>query len=342
MPLIATAERLRELENLAVRDPEAAARVSELARVDTGSFAPAGEQTESPLRVVVWNLHRGRALDEWIAIPAIREADLLLLCEVDSGMARSGNINVTAELARRLSLHYAYTPEYFEFTRGTRRERNATQGGTNAIGLHGNAILSRWPLRQVRRAPLPIKFDWYPHFERRIGTRVALIATLELPSGPLDVVSTHLEAFASPRDRAAQIAPLFDALPYRRAIIGGDLNTLGVSPNLPNAVRLFAQLVRNKARLVDPVAHEPLFAAASAAGFEWALANTPDPTWRPHALLPSSLCPRLDWALLRGVRVSPGTARVVPALARPARGRTRAMRLSDHDGVAFTAVTAHW
>ncbi len=246
-------------------------------------------------------------------------------------MARSGNLDVSAELAQRLSLHYAYTPEYLELTRGSRAERAATLGGANARGLHGNAILSRWPLRNVRRVALPVVYDWYTHVERRIGTRVALVATLELPSGPLDLVSTHLEAFATPAERAAQLAPLYEALPNGRAILGGDLNTLGVEPNLRNAFRLFGQLLRDHRRLVDPVDHEPLFGDAARAGFAWREANDSAPTWGPHASMPRRLCAKLDWVLLRGVHALPGSGRAAPAMT--------SERLSDHDGVVVTVRT---
>src|SRR5262249_34414330 len=158
---------------------------------------------------------------------AVRQADVLLLSELDDGMARSGNVNVADELARRLGMHYAFAPNYFEFTRGNRRERITTRIAANAVGLHGNAVLSRWPLRQVRRIPLPLKFDWFRHYERRIGTHVALAATIDLEAGPVTVVAAHLECFTTPKKRTDQMHALLSALPSgRSAILGGDFNTV--------------------------------------------------------------------------------------------------------------------
>ena len=333
-PLLSSSRR-REVFELAARSPDDAANIDEMAIVKCGSFAPRAGEASELARVLVWNVERGRAPERWAEIAAVREADVLLLCEVDDGMARSGNLDVAAELAERLRMFYAYTPNYFELTRGTQAERRATRGLANARGFHGNAILSRWPLHDVRRVPLPVEFDWFRHHERRIGTRVALRATVEGPREPITVAVAHLEAFATPAQRARQMRILLKNLDDApRTILGGDFNTLGVRPGWAGAVRLLRERARDQHRLTRSVAlHEPLFAEAERAGFSWEDLNLGDPTWRFNRFLPSSCRMKLDWVFGRAVKVEPGSPAVVSA--RPGRASRASRPLSDHDGLSL-------
>jgi endonuclease/exonuclease/phosphatase family metal-dependent hydrolase len=333
-PLVRSSRR-REVLELAARSPDDAANIDEMAIVKCGSFAPRAGETSELARVLVWNVERGRAPERWAEIAAVREADVLLLCEVDDGMARSGNLDIAAELAERLHMFYAYAPNYFELTRGTRLERRATRGLVNARGFHGNAILSRWPLHDVRRVPLPVEFDWFRHEECRIGTRVALRATLDGPRQPITVAVAHLEAFATPAQRARQMRVLLANLDDApRTILGGDFNTLGVRPGWGGVVRLLRQRARDAHRLTRSVIHhEPLFAEAERAGFSWEHLNAQDPTWRFNRFLPSSCCIKLDWVFGRAVKVEPGSPAVVSA--RTGRSSRASLPLSDHDGLSL-------
>lgn len=331
-PWLASSRR-REVLALAARSPDVAANIEELAIVKSGDFSRQRAPWPRSARVVVWNMERGRNPDVWARIDAVRSADILLLCELDDGMARSGNVDVAAALAERLGMHYAFAPNYFELTRGTRRERMATRGQRNLRGFHGNAILSRWPLASVRRVPLPVEFDWFRHYERRIGTRVALVATLDTPVEPLTLAVAHLEAFATPEQRARQMRVLLASLrDERRVIVGGDLNTLGVRPNWRGGVRLLGELARDAKRLTHSVIdHEPLFEEARREGFSWEDLNAPSATWH-WRFLPPSLRAKLDWVLARNVRVEPGSLAIVPPRS-PALGDSS--RLSDHDGLSL-------
>ncbi len=334
-PLLAKARR-REVLELAARSPDAAANIAEMAIVKTGGFARESPALPTLVRVLVWNVERGRAPDRWTAIDAVRRADILLLCEVDDGMARSGNLDIAAELAERLGMHYAFAPAYFELSRGTPSERLATRGKKNERGLHGNAVLSRWPLRDVRRIPLPVEFDWFRHHERRIGTRIGLRATIDGCGAPLTLAVAHLEAFASPAQRARQMLVLLQSLEDApRAVVGGDFNTLGVLPGWQGGVRLLWECARDTHRLTNSVAlHEPLFEEARRAGFSWEDLNTAATTWQFSRFLPSSLRAKLDWVFGRQVSVEPGSTAVVSPHARSvSRG---ASRLSDHDGLTLS------
>jgi endonuclease/exonuclease/phosphatase family metal-dependent hydrolase len=329
-------ERRGDVVRLAASSPDAAANIEEMAIVKCGSFAPQGRAASERARVLVWNVERGRMPEQWVDIDAVRAADILLLCEVDDGMARSGNLDIAAELARRLGMHYAYAPNYFELTRGTRSERVATRGGQNVRGFHGNAILSRFELYDVRRVPLPVEFDWFRHYERRIGTRVALRATIDGRGGPLTVAVAHLEAFATPAQRARQMRVLLERLDDApRAIVGGDFNTLGVRPGWGGGIRLLRERLGDPARLTGSVPeHEPLFGEARRAGFSWQDLNAPSATWRFSRFLPSSLRAKLDWVFGRQVAVEPGSPAVVSA--RPRHGSRASPRLSDHDGLTLS------
>ena len=61
-------------------------------------------------------------------------------------MARSGNVHTARKLAFRLGMNYAWGLEFVELTNGNAREQNDTLGMKNAMGLHGNAILSSCPI----------------------------------------------------------------------------------------------------------------------------------------------------------------------------------------------------
>jgi endonuclease/exonuclease/phosphatase family metal-dependent hydrolase len=334
-PLLALSRR-RDVLELAARSPDAAANIEELAIVKRGDFAPANAPASGVARVLVWNVERGRAPEKWAEIEAVRQADVLLLCEIDDGMARSGNLDIAAELAARLRLHYAYVPNYFELTRGTRSERVATRGRSNARGFHGNAILSRWPLRDVRRLALPVEFDWFRHYERRIGTRVALRATLDIAGAPLTIAVAHLEAFATPAQRARQMRVLLEGLrDAPRAIVGGDFNTLGVRPSWGGGLQLLCDRARDAHRLTRSVVElEPLFEEARRAGWRWEDLNPSSATWRLSRILPSSFHAKLDWVFGRSVMVEPGSPAVVGARWP---GEPRASRsLSDHDGLTLS------
>jgi endonuclease/exonuclease/phosphatase family metal-dependent hydrolase len=333
-PLLCPSRR-REVLELAARSPDEAANIEELAIVQSGSFAPESQAAPQRARVVVWNMERGRAPERWAEIAAVRDADVLLLCEIDDGMARSGNLDVPAALAERLRMHYAYAPNYFELTRGTRAERKATHGLVNLRGFHGNAILSRWPLRDVRRLPLPVEFDWFRHYERRIGTRVALRATLDGPRGALTVAVAHLEAFATPAQRARQMRVLLESLDDApRVLVGGDFNTLGIRPDWGGALRLLRQRARDAHRLTRSVIlHESLFDEARRRGFSWEDLNVSAPTWRFKPFLPASFCAKLDWVFGRAVEVEPGSPAVVSACSQSP--GQRSSPLSDHDGLSL-------
>lgn len=199
-----------------------------LCAVEQGHHAEAEDRGLPRLRLVAWNIQRGRRLQALQAAlrthPVLREADVLLLSEVDNGMARSGNRNVARELAIALRMNYAFGVSYLAL--GDDYGENP-EGRENTLGLAGCAILSRLPLRRVENVDLPELRDKFRGSEKRLGHKRALLAELELPGRPLSCASVHLDSNASPRQRAAQLAAVLDRLEAAggRLVGGGDLNT---------------------------------------------------------------------------------------------------------------------
>lgn len=197
---------------------------------------PKIQDSKKIFRITSWNIERGMALDPIISTfnshPSISKSDIVILTEVDCGMARSGNHHVAQELSRGTNLHAVYVPCYFNLDQGNGAERTASRG-ENSVGLQGNAILSRYPIKNARSIPLPNTKDHLGGQERQIGQEYAIVATVITPSGSFDVVCAHLAAHSSRDQRveqALQIAKTFtqNSSP---AIIGGDFNTSTYNSN---------------------------------------------------------------------------------------------------------------
>jgi endonuclease/exonuclease/phosphatase family metal-dependent hydrolase len=185
---------------------------------------------------VAWNLERGIELDGQIEAlrshPYFREADVLLLTETDLGMARTRNRNVAREIARELGLHYAFIPCYLNLSKGAGLEYHSE--GENELGLHGNAVLSRYPLRNIRPIRLKNGFDKMAGREKRLGSQAAVVAEVEFPNGRVAAVSSHLDANSSQRHRARQIRDILDGLKTDLpVVIGGDWNTTTYNSSRP-------------------------------------------------------------------------------------------------------------
>jgi endonuclease/exonuclease/phosphatase family metal-dependent hydrolase len=141
---------------------------------------------------------------EFQSVPAVRDADVLLLQEVkhEAGQPEC----VAAQLAAHLGLKVAYSP--------------AESGATD----EGLAILSRYPIRDVRVRPLG-NYDLRFHTRKRF----AIAATVDLPGGAVRIFNTHLDTRLNAADRLAQLAPVIrDSAGFAGpAVIGGDFNSNG-------------------------------------------------------------------------------------------------------------------
>ena len=199
-----------------------------LRTTETGRYATASPPAKRSYRVVAWNLERGieyeGQLEALRSHPYLRTADVYLVTETDLGMARSGNRNVARDLARNLGLDYAFAPCYLSLSKGAGVESEAT--GENELGLHGNAILSRYPIRDPRPIPLGNGRDKMRGREKRLGRQAAVAAEISLPDLDLSVCSVHLDAQSRQSHRRRQMEAVIDAMPRSGpAVIGGDWNT---------------------------------------------------------------------------------------------------------------------
>jgi endonuclease/exonuclease/phosphatase family metal-dependent hydrolase len=142
-------------------------------------------------------------------------------------MARTGNRFIAADIASSLEMNFAFAPCYLALTKGAGVEKHVA--GVNERCLHGNAVLSRFPMNRVHSLPLPNGKDKMKGAEKRIGSQRAVIADIEHPSGTFRVVSLHLDAHSSQRHRYRQMRRVLDHLekltPPLPVLIGGDWNT---------------------------------------------------------------------------------------------------------------------
>jgi endonuclease/exonuclease/phosphatase family metal-dependent hydrolase len=299
-----------EVVSLSIRgDPpeETAAKLERLLTTPFGSTGTVHTDTglqRRGLRVAAWNIERGREWplmrlaftdpvgfretlhgisgEEWERaaeeLAALKDADVVILNEVDFGMKRTGYVNVAEELAQALNMNHVFGVEFVEVDRlytGQEQIELEDPEMTKALaddlrvdpakyrGLHGNAILSRFPIRSARIHRLPQCYDWLNTeldeiaglekgrrwsaqrvFSERIqrqvrrGGRMALIAELETGSPGVTVISTHLEDRATPSCRREQMENLLAELQGTpgAVVLGGDLNTSG-GDGTPTSVR---------------------------------------------------------------------------------------------------------
>jgi endonuclease/exonuclease/phosphatase family metal-dependent hydrolase len=270
--------------------------------------------TGNGLVVAAWNAERLKYHAPSVALIHQSSADILLLSEADIGTARAGNRHTVADLARDLGMSYVFGVEFVELGLGNSRERERHKGETNSIGFHGNALLSRLPLRDAALIRLDDGGTWWTDAkdgQGRLGGRMAIAAKVETAIGPILAVSVHLESKTDIEDRAKQTRRLIESVDRLAGdlpvVIGGDFNT----NVLPGGSR-------------EPGAHEPLFGLLAEAGYHWQTANDFVPTRRtgPDGV-PQPPFTRLDWLFTRGLAAS--EAATMPAIDADGVG------ISDHE-----------
>jgi len=201
---------------------------SVLDRLYCGDFTDDAAPARSRYRFVAWNLERGIELTGQLQAlqtdPRLADADVYLVTEADMGMARSDNRAVAQEIARELGLYYSFAPCYLNLSKGAGIERQAA--GENELGLHGNALLSRYPIRNACAIHLKNGIDMMAGREKRLGRQAALAAEIEFPNYRATAVSVHLDANSSQAHRSRQMGDVIESLPQELPIIlGGDWNT---------------------------------------------------------------------------------------------------------------------
>jgi endonuclease/exonuclease/phosphatase family metal-dependent hydrolase len=285
---------------------------------------PVPTVSAEPAKVVAWNLERCKHVEASASLIAARRADVVLATEMDWGCARSGQRHTTADLAAALGLGSVFGVEFVELALGDARETAEHAGEQNLHGLHGNAVLSRFPIGRSVLIPLDDGGLWFvsdlKQGQRRVGGRHAIAAEILAPAGAFWAVSAHFESQSTPDSRAAEARRLLDGLEEvangAPIVIGGDFNVLELSRQQLSDEEMFAA----------PEKVEPSFANFRQAGFAWTDCNAPGTTTRPHPWQPQDK-PRLriDWLFARGM-----TGRrpwIMPALG------LNGTVISDHDAI---------
>jgi endonuclease/exonuclease/phosphatase family metal-dependent hydrolase len=297
----------------------------------------AGPRLRDFLRVAEWNIERGSNLEAIKGVlqnhPTLSYADLLLVNELDCGMARSGNRDVACELGGALRMHAVFGVEYLELTKGTGHEREVE--AENTAALHGNAILSRRPITNIRLVRLSRCEDNFQSAEKRLGSRVGIVADIETGGSAITAALTHLDVVGLPSCRAGQLRSFLEFVDAEagakgRVIFGGDLNTHtfkrgGRLRTVNNVIRIFGNNEdRLRRTLLHPEAREPAIGELKRRGYEvesfndrrptsWSVvsrledaARLPFPlsSWVMRRIGPEGLMLqfKLDWLAGRGVR----------------------------------------
>ncbi len=291
-------------------------------------------------RVVFWNAERGTHLDAAAGLLRSVGADIILLCEMDDGMARSAQRHTPRELARGLGgLGYVFGVEFVELGLGDERESARHAGDANRHGLHGAAILAPSALARPALIRLETDGEWFGGAEGqpRIGGRIALAAIMPVAGTDVLFVSVHLESHSDPDLRGRQMLLLLDAVdrhaPGMPAVIGGDFNSSSMARGTRrDAGKLSALLAEDPDRLLNPQPYEPLFAIAEAQGFDWRAGNGRGPTQRPKDGAAGRPLGRIDWFFTRGVTAAdPATIAAVDGTG---------AAISDHELISVTIAPA--
>ena len=269
--------------------------------------------------VAAWNIERCKRVVESAALLRQSGADIVLATEMDLGMARSGQHHTTRDLADALGMGYAFGVEFVELGTGDPYETGLFAEVPNDHGLHGNAILSRYPLENATLLPLDDDGKWFTGSPKndgqfRIGGRMAMAAQI----GGVTFVAVHYESESDAQGRGDQTRRMLDLIAQEYGdgpcVIGGDLNTAAFAERRMSGAEILA----------DPAPAEPSFMAFAEAGFAWQSANAPGITTRAAPGRPVRYpLKKLDWVFVRGVAAF--APAILPAVC------DRGDYLSDHE-----------
>lgn len=262
-----------DLVRMAFTDPEGLMQESARLRADSKLELSANELAEAKKQA------------GWL-----KEADVIVLNEVDWGMTRTEYRDVARELAKAAGMNYTYGVEFLEVDKlylgdedidltDEQQEAEIRKGllpdKEKYLGMHGSAILSRYPILSAKLHRFRRCYDWYGKekgeiaqlekgrrevaekvFLERIsrevrqGGRMAIIAEIgveEAPSKKATIVAAHLENKCLPKCRLEQMIDLLNQVRESDGpvVLAGDLNTTG-SDAAPTSVRReIAKRVKN-------------------------------------------------------------------------------------------------
>ncbi len=192
------------------------------------------------MRLATFNAqHAWSGADRAVSVAGFRDAvvsldaDVLALQELDHRQPRTGELDLAAVAAEAMAaVHHRYVPALI----GTpgRTWRIAADTEPEHLPSYGVGLLSRFPVTEWEVVRLPRIHPWFPiwlprprgQVMVRDEPRVALLAHLRTPSGPVVVAGTHLTFV--PGWSRLQLRALAQALAAHPdpVLIMGDLNLL--------------------------------------------------------------------------------------------------------------------
>lgn len=178
------------------------------------SFTGCSNVTKEKQRVTVlcYNIHHGAGMDRKLDLKRIGEIikrvnpDIVALQEVEDKTSRTGKVDQPKFLGEMAGLKHAFGKAI-----------------SFAGGGYGNAILSRFPIKDLKNSPLPGN-----------EARVLMEATLELADGQdLVFMTTHLDTNSPQQIKSLPIiAARVKANAGKLMLMAGDFNSRPESPTI--------------------------------------------------------------------------------------------------------------
>lgn len=122
-------------------------------------------------------------------------------CRLEHGALHAGRGlgHTTRDLARLLGFAYVFGTESVELRSGDEHETSLFARVPNRHGLHGNAILSRYPPQTPALIPVEDGGSWFTANPKndghlRISGRMAIAARVETTAEPVTFAAVHYES----------------------------------------------------------------------------------------------------------------------------------------------------
>lgn len=230
-----------------------------------GNAAPADQRTAATDRstgnvpaadtftVMAYNIHHGEGMDSVVDLERLaalirdQDPDLVAIQEVDSSTERTGRVDQTARLAELTGLHAAFGA-FMPY-----------QGGG-----YGMAVLSRWPILNVRNLRLPDGAE----------PRTALAIRVREPASGRELEFVGIHFYRTEEERLAQAMTLLEVLAADTVpiILAGDFNSEPGGAVMDTLARSFHVLDKGADNLTfssyDPVREIDFFLVRPADRFE--------------------------------------------------------------------------
>ncbi|ACU05977.1 endonuclease/exonuclease/phosphatase family protein [Pedobacter heparinus] len=175
---------------------------------------PADKNAGKTLRIMSYNIHHANPpskpdlidLDAIARVITASKADIVALQEVETGVSRSGGANEAKILAEKTGFQYHFF-KAIDYDGGD----------------YGIAILSRYPLKEIRLVPLPQQIT--------AEKRILGYATIKVGKQKIIFANTHLDASRTDENRLVQMQSILKEFEHAAlpVILCGDLNSVAGS-----------------------------------------------------------------------------------------------------------------